>query len=119
MDISEKPIEQYNRDILDLFAKNGLHAGRMVGGSKSGYIDKHPDHFVIFNANVVSKLGKVWWGDLDLTKDGKKLKAIAQEMSDVLYVLRELDGRFDKEGDPVEKLIQRAIWSTDKGRYEY
>jgi hypothetical protein len=42
--------------------------GRMVGYSKTLYMDAHSDHAVVFNANVCFNDGKVWWGDLDLTE---------------------------------------------------
>lgn len=89
----------------------------MIGCSKSAYWDKYPRHFTVFNANVVSPtLGKVWWGDLDLsTKDAHKLRAVAEDMKEILYVLREMDGRFERERDKPKVLVSKAIWSTEKG----
>lgn len=70
-------------------------------GSKSGYRDRHPDHLVIFNANVCTREhGKIWWGDLDVTVTFRELRALAQELEVPVYVLRELDARFDTADAP-------------------
>ena len=75
--------------------------GRMISGSKSFYIENHRDHFVIFNANLCTKeSGKIWFGDLDLTLDKDKLSTLASELNRDLYVLRELDARFENEENP-------------------
>lgn len=86
----------------------------MVGGSKSRYRDANPDNFVIFNANIVSKRAgqKVWYGDLDLTKDFERLKQLADEAGDTLYFLREMDGRFENENINAKEAKKRAVWST-------
>lgn len=81
---------------------NFFQVGRMIGSSKSGYMAKHPDHVVVFNANVYTKdpIVKVWYGDLDLTTDAEKLKELSRTIGFNLYVLREMDGRFDNEVNP-------------------
>jgi len=92
---SEFEMQQHYQKI---FEKHGLHNGRMVGGSKSGYFNQHPDNVVVFNANIIiKKAGKVWYGDLDITLDFDKLKEIADELKEDLYVLREMDARFDND----------------------
>lgn len=92
-----------------IFEKHKLYCGRMIAGSKRG----PAGHVCVWNANVVIKSrGKVWYGDLDITKEGDKLKKIAEEIGEPLYVLREKDCRFDTESDPVDVLITRAVWST-------
>jgi hypothetical protein len=69
----------------------------------------------VWNANIiVESLGKVWYGDLNLTTDGTHLKEIANEIGEPLYVLYESDARFGTENDPVKLLISKAVWSTDK-----
>jgi hypothetical protein len=61
---------------------NFFQVGRMVGASKSGYISAHPGNVILFNANIFTKEdGKVWYGDLDLTKDSDALKNLARESS--------------------------------------
>lgn len=75
--------------------------GRMVGGSKSIYRYDNPKNLVVFNSNVFNIHGeKLWYGDLDLTLDHLKLKKLSMELSEDLYVLYEMDGRFDNETDP-------------------
>jgi len=71
--------------------------GCMVGASKSIYSYDHPNNIVVFNANILTKTEKIWYGDLDLTKSHKKLKALAKELNEPIYVLYESAGRFGKE----------------------
>jgi hypothetical protein len=76
------------------------YSGRMVSGSKSGYRKEKPNNFVIFNSNLCTKSKKIWYGDLDLTEDYAKLVFLAKELDQDLYVLLEMDGRFDNESSP-------------------
>lgn len=100
------PSESYYK----IFSDNGLIMGRMISGSKSLYREKYPDHKVCFNANVVAKsYGKVWYGDLDLTVDREKLQEVANELHDTLYVLYEMDGRFENENRSMKFYKDRAI----------
>lgn len=104
-------------EFYDAFEKRELYMGRMISGSKSGYSRKYPDHLVLFNANIFSEDGnKVWFGDLDLTLDSKKLIDIHLELDVNLYVLREMDGRFDNEKNPNFK--KDAIWNAEDGLSE-
>jgi hypothetical protein len=67
----------------------------------------------VWNANLISPIqGKVWHGDLNLTKDGEKLKIVAEKVGETLYVLRENDARFGTEEDSIDILISRAVWNT-------
>ena len=74
--------------------------GRLLSGSKSRYLEQYDDHIVVFNANVFVKDGKLWFGDLDISKDGEKLQNLANDIGESVYVLREMDGRFDNEKNP-------------------
>ncbi len=74
--------------------------GRMLSGSKTVYRNRYPDNVVIFNANICTKAGKIWFGDTDVTLDEPKLKALAAALGEKIYVLREMDGRFDSEANP-------------------
>lgn len=95
------------------FINAGLVPGRMITTSKSFYLEKFPNHQVCFNANIISaKSGKIWWGDLDLTLDGQKLEQVARELNEDLYVLRELDARFENENLSGDVLKTKAVWST-------
>ncbi len=94
-----------------LFEKHRMYCGRLISGSK-----KAPEgHQCVWNANIITESqGKVWWGDIDITKEASKLKAIAAEAGEPLYVLREMDCRFNTEKDPVAVLISKAVWSTNE-----
>lgn len=73
------------------------HMGRMLSGSKGAYANAHPTHRVFFNGNVYDGSGrKLWYGDVDLTKDDKVLHGLASELGTVLYVTREMPFRFEQ-----------------------
>jgi hypothetical protein len=102
------------QEVQQFFNAHSFHNGRMIGGSKSGYRNMHPDDLIIFNANVLMPgYGKVWYGDLNLTEDYLVLKEIAQNLNTELYVLWESDGRFGEENKPLTALLDKAVWSTD------
>jgi hypothetical protein len=82
------------------------HPGRMISGSKSGYRNRFPKNRPGFNANVCVESGKIWHGDLDLTLDGERLQQLANELDEKVYVLHEMDARFENEESP---LLDRAI----------
>ena len=73
--------------------------GRMISGSKSFYRKLHPDNLVCFNANICIDNKKVWWGDVDLTLDKNILLEIAVLCNEDIYVLQEMDARFENEDD--------------------
>ena len=102
-------------EIQQHFESHGLILARMIGGSKSIYRKERPKDLAIFNANVFMKdIGKVWYGDLNLTEDYLVLKDIAKSLNTTLYVLWEMDGRFGKENRPIDELIEKAVWNTDE-----
>jgi hypothetical protein len=87
----------------------------MIGGSKTGYRNMHPDDLIIFNANILMPgYGKVWYGDLNLTEDYLVLKEIAQNLNTELYVLRESHARFGEEDKPIDELFDKAVWNTSE-----
>ena len=95
--------------ISQTFENQELRCGRMISYSKSLYVRNNPKGQPVFNANIVHKdLGKIWYGDLDLTIDSEKLQAIANELGE-LSVLREMDCRFDKEGLDYEQYKKYAV----------
>jgi hypothetical protein len=101
---------EQEKEVMRVFHEVGLNPGRLISGSKSAYRDKYPNHTVIFNANIFcSKGGKVWWGDLDLDVDGSKLEEIAQKLDTTLYILREMDGRFENETISIEDAARVAV----------
>lgn len=82
------------RQALDNF----FMSGRMMSGSKIAA----EGHVCVWNANIFTReLGKVWFGDLDLTSDVQRLMSFAADLGQTLHILRERDGRFDHENDPV------------------
>lgn len=101
--------------VLDELQKGGFHVARMLSGSKSYYSSKYPNNVVFFNANMVDeKIGKVWYGDLDLTVDSKKIIKIAKKLKTTFYILSERDGRFENESKSARKLIKKSKWNTNQ-----
>jgi hypothetical protein len=92
----------------------GFRIGCMISGSKSGYYDKYPDNVVYFNANIITEDGKIWWGDIDVTKSEDVLKKVAKEANKDLFILSEMDARFENENDSVSKLKSKARVIFDK-----
>ncbi len=80
------------------------HLGAMISGSKSGYMRLHNKNFPVFNSNVVvieEKVGKkIWFGDIDITLSIEKLEQLAKKLETDVYVLREMDARFENEEKP-------------------
>jgi hypothetical protein len=86
------------KQINQAFYDEGFIPGRMISWSKSDYRQKFPENEVYFNANIfLLGEGKVWYGDVDVTRDSEILQKISTALGKSLYILRELDGRFEKE----------------------
>jgi hypothetical protein len=99
----------------DFFIKGGFNLGRMISFSKSSYREKYPDNEVYFNANIfVLGEGKVWYGDVDVTKDTDSLQNVAREMGKDLYILSEMDGRFENENLDDSEIIRRSRCKISK-----
>ena len=92
--------------------------GRMISASKSGYRERNPENIAVFNSNLVlleagekfgleTRHGKVWFGDIDVTKDRNQLKDLAKRSGCDVVILSEMDGRFENEKDP---LLDRFIY---------
>ena len=84
--------------------------GRMISGSKSRFREMFPKHAPIFNSNLVIDNKKVWHGDIDLTLDTGALKEISESLNKKIYVLYEMDGRFENEEKP---LIHKFVLSVE------
>lgn len=83
--------------------------GAMLSWSKSEYRNENPNNLVVYNSNVCTNKGKIWYGDLDLTKSGEKLKELAKALDQTIYVLYEMDGRFENEKNPrLEKFVYKV-----------
>lgn len=96
-------------NITEYLESKNLYIGRMVGLSKSFYIFGNPGNEVYFNANIFDSGGnKIWYGDLDITKDGSILQQAADQFGD-LYILKEMDGRFENENKGVEWVKDKSV----------
>jgi hypothetical protein len=77
-------------ELCRIAREHGLTEGRMIAMSKSGYRERHPDRYPVFNAYVADEQGRpLWHGDLDLTLDEAALVAVARDRGIRLLVLRE------------------------------
>lgn len=94
---------------LQTLESHKLYNSRIISWSKSGYRQRHPNNEVVFNANLVSKSGKQWYGDLDLTLDSETLQKISNESGETFLILREMDCCFDTENDSFEELEKKAV----------
>ena len=102
-------------EFYKIFRDEELPNGRMMSWSKSGYRAENPNSVTYFNANVITlKDGKIWYGDLDLTKDADTLKRIAEQLGETIFVLKESDCRFGDELKPSTDLIKLAVWDTSQ-----
>lgn len=84
--------------------------GAMISGSKSGYVRSHPGHLVVFNSNVCVNDGKIWFGDLDVTLSQEKLQRLCESLDEKVYVLFEMDARFERENNPS---LEKAVVTFD------
>ena len=91
---------------------NNLPISNLLG-SKSAYASNNKKNLVLFNANIFTDWGKIWWGDIDLTKHYQILETISKEIDVDLYVLYEMDGRFENEDRQDFKNV--AVWNTKTG----
>lgn len=99
----------------DLISKHLGFPGRMISHSKSEYSKKFPENLIIFNSNVCTDEGKIWWGDLDVTQSRENLSELARQMGKSIYILFEMDGRFENESSP--KLDRAPIKFLSDGTY--
>jgi len=85
--------------------------GRMH--SKSSYRRQFPNNVVMFNACVCTKSkGKIWHGDLDVTRDGDLLK-LARALCEEVYVLHESVARLENERRPRLHNARAIISATE------
>ena len=98
-----------------IFENEKLLSGRMISHSKSGYMDRFPNNEVYFNANIfVLGEGKIWYGDIDITKEKEQLENVAREIGKDLFILREMDGRFGSEELSDSEIITKAVYKISK-----
>jgi len=70
--------------------------GRMLSGSKTAPAEKR----VVWNANVIAGDEKIWYGDISITDSEENLQELANKLGEKIYVLREMDARFENEKKP-------------------
>jgi len=83
--------------------------GRLVSSSKTGYWARYPDNLVVFNANLCTKWGKFWFGDMDVTREFDTVQKLADELKETVYVLSEHDARFEYEDSPRLEKARKVI----------
>ena len=93
---------------LEIAEKHLGRCDKMISFSKSGYIKRLPENLVVFNSNVCTKGGKIWYGDMDITLSYNDLSDLSKDLNETIYVLTEMDGRFENEEVPrTERAIVR------------
>ena len=100
--------------IKQIFREKQFHDGRMIGFSKSGYSKNFPKNEIYFNASIFTeKYGKIWWGDIDLTKNSETIQEIADELGLDLFILSEFDSyqNENKGFDEIKKISKRFFLS--------
>lgn len=76
--------------------------GKLISGSKSAYREYYPDNFVVFNANLcIKSIGKIWYGDIDVTHSKDDLIQVSEILGCDIYILHEMDARFENEDNPL------------------
>lgn len=99
----------YITSLTDALEKNGLGSGRMIGHSKSGYRDAHPDGMPIFNACIYdANAVQTWWGDLDIVEDMENLQKSSNDTGQTFYVTTE-GYRSDFNKDVSKKDLEKGI----------
>ena len=115
MDLNQKINYNNKKNMEEIFIKKGFMPGRLISGSKSWYRSQFPDNEVYFNANIfIPGEGKIWYGDLDITRDYETLEEIASLLKEDLFILSEMDGRFENEDLSDGEIISRSRCKISK-----
>jgi len=98
-----------NVDFLKLFSSFNLNNNRCLG-SKSLYRKNNKWNTVIFNSSIFVKekndFINIWFGDIDISLEGDKLKKISKLISKELYVCY--------EGLSPKNMKEKYTWNTSK-----
>lgn len=113
-----REIMNKNEDLAKLAREILGYPGAMICGSKSMYGEMYPKNIAVFNSNVVTAKGKIWYGDLDVTLSEKKLAELASKSGETIYVLREMYGRFENEENPKIEYAVYAVSPEGKNSYQ-
>jgi hypothetical protein len=91
-------------EIEKFFEAQKLYCGRMISANKKSKEGAY------YNANIFTEgHGKVWYGDIDTIKDKFKLQTVADFIGKPIYILREMDGRFENQYRPIEEVVKVAV----------
>lgn len=67
---------------------------------------KYQNHLLIHRANLcLENEGVIWSGDLDFTVEETFLKKLCKENNLSIYILKELDARFNIKNPPLERAL--------------
>lgn len=112
-----KPKNKKMNSNQDIAIKHLGMLADLISMSKSGYKKDNPDNIVVFNSNICTNVEKIWHGDIDITKSLQKLKDLAIEIKEDIYVLYEMDGRFNNEDKPL--LHKYVVHISANGEVKY
>lgn len=68
---------------------------------------------IVYNSNVCTKThGKIWFGDIKIEprKNLDVIKGLAKALGESVYILREMDARFNTETEP---RFEKAVVTID------
>lgn len=98
-------LEDIQKECCEALGFNGI----IISGSKSGYRSKYPQNHVIFNSNLATfEHGKIWYGDIDITRSKNKLIELQNKIGRDLFIFREMDMRFENENRSVQDSITKV-----------
>jgi len=100
----------------DIAIKHFGERGRCLG-SKSIYVYDNPKNVVVFNANLCTSSAKIWHGDIDVTNEFQKIKSVAVDLGQNVYVLYEMDARFENSDNP--KLDRAVVVARPDGSLSF
>ncbi len=69
------------------------------------------DPKILYNANLIVGDTKVWYGDFNFISKKYKLQDLARTINMKVYLLCEMDARFDNEENP---LLNKAVLAFDE-----
>lgn len=96
-------------EINDVLLEKLGWPGTMLSGSKSLYRERNPNNIVIFNSNIaIPSKGKVWYGDIDITKSLTTLKEISILLNEPIYIFYEMAYRFENEFLSLNEVIEKT-----------
>jgi hypothetical protein len=93
--------------------------GFMLGSSKSLYKQAYPKNYVVFNGDVHVGDTHVWYGDVDVTKSGKKLQETAVKENVDIHVFYEKDNAETQRNPAVSYLKTGEVIYSENVENKY